>query len=365
MSGFKVILEYVWIDGRNQIRSKTRVQHYLEKGDFQKERYMEWIWNYDGSSTYQASTTHSEMMLYPIQIYPNPLLELKIEKSRTRHTYECYMLLCRTDRFEGSNEESSYMYAKRVFDDERVKREMPWFGLEQEYFFFEPLTELPVGYGVLIDHQVMKRDPPKPQGDYYCGVGGFNMICRNLAERHMMICLEMGIQISGTNAEVAYAQWEFQIGPVEGIEACNQLWIARYVLKRVVEEEGLDVTFEPKPITWGDWNGSGCHTNFSTKSMREEGGIEEIYRSMEKLNKKQKEHIVLYGDGNEMRLTGKNETSDMKNFSYGVGSRNTSVRIGYETRRDGRGYFEDRRPAANMDPYLVCGKLCETILMEE
>ena len=43
----------------------------------------------------------------------------------------------------------------------------------------------------------------------------------------------------------------------------------------------------------------------------------------------------------------------MHSFSYGVSSRKDSVRIPTQVSKTGKGYYEDRRPAANIDPYVV------------
>jgi hypothetical protein len=155
------------------------------------------------------------------------------------------------------------------------------------------------------------------------------------------------------------------VGPCVGIDAGDQLMMSRYILQRVCEDFQVYCTLHPKPIVEGDWNGAGMHTNVSTKSMREEGGLEIIKQAIYKLGAKHAEHIEIYGEGNELRLTGKFETASMDSFSYGIANRGASVRIGRDTLDEGMGYFEDRRPSSNADPYLVTGKIMSTIMGPE
>nr|MBO0672096.1 glutamine synthetase [Acinetobacter baumannii] len=213
-----------------------------------------------------------------------------------------------------------------------------------------------------------KNGFPGPQGPYYCGVGTNKVFGREVVEAHYRACLYAGINIAGTNAEVMPAQWEFQVGPCEGITIGDDLWMARFLLHRVAEDFDVVVSFDPKPIP-GDWNGAGNHTNFSTKAMREENGIKAIEDAIERLRINHKRHIMAYdpkqGKDNERRLTGKHETSSIHDFSAGIANRGASIRIPRQVAEEKMGYLEDRRPSSNCDPYVVSEALVRTICLEE
>lgn len=138
--------------------------------------------------------------------------------------------------------------------------------------------------------------------------------------------------------------------------------MGRYLLGRVAEDFNITISFVPK--LFKHFSGAGGHLNFSTETMREKGGMDYIKSMMAKLHNKHATHIELYGD-NSKRLSGEFETSQKDLFTWGIGDRGCSVRIPtFTASNGGKGYFEDRRPASDIDPYVAAAVLVDTTLIE-
>jgi glutamine synthetase len=314
--------EYIWIDGTEptaRLRSKTKV---LPDGAELP------IWGFDGSSTNQAPGGSSDCVLKPVFSCPDPV------RGGDDKLVLCEVL--NTDMTpHRTNTRALLTPVAEQFADQDS-----WFGIEQEYTFFQEGRPLGFPSGGF----------PAPQGFYYCGVGVDEVFGREIVEAHLDACLAAGLEISGINAEVMPGQWEFQVGPAGPLEVADHLWVARWLLYRIAEDFGVGATLDPKPVK-GDWNGAGAHTNFSTKAMRE--SYEPIITACEALKERSQEHVKGYGAEIEHRLTGMHETAPWHEFSYGVSNRGASVRIPWQVEVDKKGYIEDRRPNANCDPYVV------------
>lgn len=332
----KIMAEYIWIDGHvptQKLRSKTRVI----VGPINEINQIP-QWGFDGSSTRQAEGVSSDCLLHPVRMINDPI-----------RGGDNLLIMCEVFNPDNTPHKSNARAKLRKIEKSNKAHE-PLFGIEQEYTLFQgrsPLGWPDGGY-------------PAPQGPFYCGVGSDEVFGREIVEEHMRLCIMAGINISGINAEVMPGQWEFQIGPLGALEVSDETWLARWLLYRIGEDYGVSATLHPKPVK-GDWNGAGAHTNFSTKKMREKDGLKHVIEACEQLGNNHHEHIAVYGAHNEERLTGLHETCSIDEYRYGISDRGASVRIPMMTANNGSGYLEDRRPAANMDPYAVCAKMIETI----
>ena len=287
---------YVWVGGDGRVRSKTRV---VEKGRAAP------AWDFDGSSTGQASGKSSEVAITPVLERKNPFAE------------GGRLVMC-------------------ALEDGRRPREVDgelMFGFEQEFFVVGP------------DGKIPECCP----GSHYCGVGGRRT--REIVSRSFTNAIRAGLSITGMNAEVGPSQWEIQLC-AKGVAAADELWLLRYILRRTAEAHGgCDITLHPK-LLGPDHSGSGLHTNVSTLCMRSSPGslsdAERLRFVVGALQKRHALHMKEYGKENHLRLTGKHETSRIDEFTWGIADRTASIRLPANKR-----YLEDRRPAANANPYDV------------
>jgi len=329
----KVKLEYVWLDGYKpepNLRSKVKIVDY----DSIKGKRDQWdfpMWNFDGSSTNQAYTGNSDRLLKPVRHYMTDL-------------QNTIYVLCEVLNPEGKPHETNQR-AKLEEEEQDL-----WFGFEQEYFIREEINGNVLGHK---RHNLF-------QGEYYCGVG-HNVVGREFVEEHTDMCLKHGIDITGTNAEVALGQWEYQVFSQGKLKGGDDLWMSRYFLYKISEKYGYHIDLHPKPLTHGEWNGSGLHTNFSNDRMRNEGGYDYFTAIFNSFGSRHEDHIKDYGSNNNLRLTGEYETQSIDKFSWGVSDRGASIRVPQDTAKEWKGYVEDRRPGSNADPYKIIYQVVQSL----
>ena len=343
-----VLAEYIWIDGvvpTASLRAKTRVlgdpsiplsTSFTDVDDIPLSFFPDW--GADGSSTNQADGDDSDIILKPARAIRDPY--------RPGH----YLVLCEVFEGNGNIHKTNHRAELRRVLDAGASAEDAYFGFEQEYTYLNE-DGTPFGFP--------KGGEPKPQGPYYCAVGSGNIHGRDAYEDFLQVCLDAGVSITGTNWEVMPGQAEVQVFG-GSLKATDHIWFARWLLHRSAEKYNICISLDAKPAK-GDWNGAGMHTNFSTKAMRLPGGMSAITKACEQIGMKIGEHLEVYGDDYEARLTGAHETCSYKDFKFGTADRTASIRIPRDVAAKGYGYLEDRRPNANADPYRIASRMLTTV----
>ena len=355
----RISVVYVWIDAFGKLREKTKIFNNDElnildssKAGFVRLFYKLPDWNFDGSSTGQATGDKSDVLLKPRYMYFDPFRNF--EKCRS------YIVLCDTYNQDGTPHVTNKRFACAEREHEVQEKHKLLFGVEQEYIVYQ--QGLPY-YWETIQNPV--KGITGIQGQYYCSIGCDNNFIREIMEAHLEMCMLAGLSIRGTNAEVTPSQGEYQLGELSGLELADQHWLSKYILERVCENRHCTPVYDPKPLT--KWNGNSCHTNISSKNTmngnNEHTAMEHITIACDKLKARHAEHMAVYGnpETNKERMTGDYETSDMNNFSCGETSRKVSVRIPHNVVHAEKGYFEDRRLPGDADLYVTNEIIMETI----
>lgn len=343
----KIVAEYIWLDYSNQYRSKTKIFNISSETDEETSKYLMLStypdWNYDGSSAGDIphnEDDNTECLLYPIALYDNPF--------HTSNDKTKYMLvLCNNSYILKDKEYGIHDIMFNYFCDikSKLEEEQYMFGFEQEFFMIDIKTGLPLGINNF--NEVI-------QGDYYCGNGYYNVRGRDFLLDTQEKLINAGINITGFNYEVAPGQAEFQVCDYD-MEALFQLLMLRFILIRNGETYDIHISFNNIIHDGDNINNTGCHINISNFKMRQNNGIETINKKINELKDKTptnaNEFNEIFGEDNTERLCGKLETSNWNEFSWGIGTRHTSIRIPTQVFKDKKGYFEDRRPGGNVDPF--------------
>lgn len=341
-----VFVTYVFVDGTlENVRAKTRTL------DFEPKTAKDCPeWTYCALGTYQWADAgaKSEMFLVPVALFRDPFL-----KGRNK------LVLCETLLHDRRPPETNTRWSCDKAMKEAANED-PWFGIEQEYVLLDA-DKIPLGWPK--DNNVIR-----PLGPYFLGVGVGNVFGRQISDAHLKACAYAGVKIAGTNAEVVLSQWEYQVGPLPGVQAADHLWMSRYILHRVAEEFGVIVSFDPKPFQSNELCGSGGHINFSTRQMRDDGGIEYILEALKKLEVKSELHLTNYdpqkGKSNSRRLNAGMLATPSEDFTADKCSRLSSIRVPRLVVEAGKGYLEDRRPGANVEPYRATETLVKTVCLD-
>lgn len=304
------------------------------------------IWNYDGSSTRQAPTENSAVHIIPMKTYGHPDKALR-EKG-------AILTLCATSL----PNDTIIATVKKIGQNKKSLM----LGFELECFMIDNITGLPVGFDSTHDQCT----------DHYCSTSQVvNYRVQNFLDEVMETGLAMGIKLTGNNVEVAYGQIEFQVCDL-AIDACHDLEVLKYVMEYVGKkpEYNISIDYKCKPLG-PHHNGSGMHTNFSNKEMREKNDMELTRSIVERLGTGHADAMKIYGFDNEDRLTGKHETSSYTEFTYAVASRAVSVRLQTkyiketnQIEKDAT-YAEDRRPNPSADQYLIADHIYEYVCVKE
>lgn len=343
--GDQVFCTYVFVDATlENVRSKMRVLSYEPLSP--EECPMSTFCG-KGTGQWPDADVNSELYLAPVALFRDPFL-----KGRNK------LVLCEVLNSEDQpNETNTRRPCKMAM--EAAKDEEPWFGIEQEYVLLER-NGLPIGWP-------SQRHALKGTQEYFCAVGAENTAGRQVADAHVKACSYAGVKLYGSNGEAVISQWEYQIGPLPGVEAGDHLWISRYILQRVAEDFDVVVSFEPRPFKSSEVPGGAGHINFSTKASRGEGGLDWINKAITKLELNHELHLAAYDPrkekSNEERLKGNLLATPQREFSAGVASKTVCVRVPRQTQVAGRGFLEDRRPGANVEPYRAMQALVQTLCL--
>jgi len=349
-----VIVEYVFIDSNNNLRSKTRIIHPTwinttekNKENSEKVESVEKakedlkpifnidIWMVDGSiideDTFNENkhleNNETELFLVPRCLFNDPF---------NNSTEICKYLLCMCEIF--NHDGKPYLINNRyklyeiinTIGENKIKEDEPLFSMQQEYLIADSTLNSKSLYHTNNDN------------NYNCCVGYGLNYNRIIAMEHMNYCLKAGIKLNEIKSISGFNKWSYRIDFYSPFEICDNLWITRYILKRIGELHGVSIHFNIKLNV----SSSFFYINFSNKKMRGDNGIHTIIKTIENLKLLQND---IHSNNN-----GDNQSDNNSNID-------NDYKIPMDIKLLGKGHFEYKTNGYNIDPYLKCAQLIKAI----
>ena len=150
-------LEYVWLDGNDKVGLRSKSRNVNIKSDNPQapptiDNIIEHApdWSFDGSSTSQAETKLSDLILKPVKIFPNPFAGQNPNNA-------AFIVLCEVYDLEGNPHASNTRAILRESYSNNKNSHNTIFSAEQEFVFWNPKENWPADWGD-------NGDLPEPQG---------------------------------------------------------------------------------------------------------------------------------------------------------------------------------------------------------
>jgi len=321
----KYLNQYVWSDKFGEPRVITKLEN---DNDINK------LLCFNGLNTGQCvEENNSDIYIRPVQKYNNPFY--KRTKELEPSLFVCELMLDE-NKPHSSNERFNSIKTLEHYDDVDMSLTLD---------FFITKKNVPVAF--------LSNPVPNQQGIFFCGVGGDIAVGQECANEVLQNANKTDLNVTEMFGGVAPSQWTIKLEGNAKVKLLDDLICLRYIISRTAEKYGVTICFHPQLLK-EEWSGSGCLIEYSNTRMRSDNQCNYIRNTVLKnLEKTHLEYISKCGEDNNKRLLGTNNTSKHTEFTSGVGKYDCSIRIPKLTNINGSGSIEDRRPGANMDPYVV------------
>ena len=177
-----------------------------------------------------------------------PDMKLSLSKDRYKSWQENTEIALGDLKFDGQDYElCSRSNLKRIIKEYNKIDLNPMVGLEFEAYVFEQDQD-----GIWM--------PYNTPGAFVYGTGPSNDP-KNLMGKIWEQANEMDLPVESINGEYDNGQFELTLGFDEALKACDNAFLFKTMAKEIAMQEGLMLSFMPKPIP--ERGGSGLHVNFS------------------------------------------------------------------------------------------------------